>query len=259
MIHGPAIGGGIVGSLAVRILTGIVGLLAIGWGALALPIFVRQAPIERIAQRILSDEQFKFDELTARTAELDAIEQTPLCRPDGLRAAAVIRTRIAEAAFGEGKQTAIDGLLSSEVAAIRQSLACAPADPFLWLALFAAENTQRGLRPEHFEYLRLSYRLGPNEAWIAMKRNHLALVLFEQLPPDLAEAAVSEFVRLVKSGLIEQAANILTGPGWRLRGTLLPRLSEVDFPQRRALAKAISARGLDAEVPGIAPEQKRGT
>jgi hypothetical protein len=78
-------------------------------------------------------------------------------------------------------------------------------------------GTRNGFRPDDVKYLRMSYRLDPNEGWIALKRNRLAFEKFDQLSTDLAESAIGEYVALVKSGLYEQAAEILSGPAWQAR------------------------------------------
>ena len=77
---------------------------------------------------------------------------------------------------------------------------------------------------DNFRILRMSYRLGPNEAWIALKRNRIAFARFRRLPPDLAEDAIDEFTRLVKANFIDQAVDIFTGPAWPERDLLLSRL-----------------------------------
>ena len=87
--------------------------------------------------------------------------------------------------------------------AIRESLSCSPADPFLWLALYWLDGTQHGYRPEDLKYLELSYQLGPNEGWIALRRNSVAFATFQQLPPELAEFAINEFVGLLKARFYE--------------------------------------------------------
>ena len=95
------------------------------------------------------------------------------------------------------------------VDAIRQSLACSPADPFFWLALYALEPSAP------LNYLTASYRLGPNEGWIALKRNPVAFANFDELPDDLRRIVVQEFVRIVEMGnTIDDAMKIFVGPAW---------------------------------------------
>jgi hypothetical protein len=97
----------------------------------------------------------------------------------------------------------------------------------------------------------MSYALGPEEGWIAEKRNRLALALFEELPPELKAAAVREFSGLVNTGRYGEAADILTGSAWRIRQLLLSSLNSVQERHRQALASILYRRGYDLTVPGI--------
>jgi hypothetical protein len=99
----------------------------------------------------------------------------------------------------------------------------------------------------------MSYSLGPNEGWIAVRRNRLALALFAVLTPDLQNKAVLEFAHLVDSGFVPEAADILTGPGWPVRERLLSRLAHVDELYREQFAKAVYQLGYDVSVPGVKP------
>ena len=105
--------------------------------------------------------------------------------------------------------------------------------------------------PEDLKYLGLSYQLGPNEGWVALKRNRAAFAAFQQLPPDLAEHALSEFVSLLESKFYEQAADIFTGPAWPVRDVIVPRLKDVAEDRRRFFAQILSSRDYDVELPGI--------
>jgi hypothetical protein len=133
---------------------------------------------------------------------------------------------------------------------IHKSLSCEPADPFLWLVLYWVENAQNRFQPE---YLKISYDLGPNEGWVALKRNPVALADYERLPPDLAMQAVNEFLALVSNGFYQQAADILSGPAWRLRDTILPRLASLPFRKREQFAQILYEKNLSVVIPGVEP------
>jgi hypothetical protein len=97
----------------------------------------------------------------------------------------------------------------------------------------------------------MSYRLGPNEGWIGLKRNRIAFSIFERLPLDLREAAVKEFVALLDSGFVRETAAVFLGPAWPVRNTLLPRLMRVMEARRKAFANLLHTEGYDVDVPGI--------
>jgi hypothetical protein len=188
---------------------------------------------------------------------IDRIEQSSYCRPEAMHSAAIIRLRLAEEAITNAERDAIDTRLGALQNSIVKSLACAPSDPFLWAILTWLDQTRQGFRPQQLMYLRLSYRLGPYEGWIADRRNRLALSMFWRLPPDLAEAVVREFATMVNSQFYEVAIAILTGPGWPLHDQLLAGLKDSDPRQREEFAKALYSAGYDVSVPGIGPSHDR--
>jgi hypothetical protein len=130
-------------------------------------------------------------------------------------------------------------------------LSCSPADPYLWLALYWLASRRSDFKQDDLKYLRLSYQFGPNEGWIASKRNRLIFESFDRLPPDLANEALDEFVKLVDSSFYPDAVVILTGPAWRMRDLILPRLKNVAERHRKEFAKALYAKGYDVVVPGV--------
>ena len=236
-----------------------LGLLGVAWGIATLPIFWRQLPIERIASRIIEGDPFKLEALLEQLPVLEAAQATSICRPAAVRSAAIIRLRMLEETIAVGERALIDPHMSALRTAIRHSLGCSPADPFLWLVLYWVEGTMHGFKSEYLTYLRMSYRLGPNEGWIALKRNPAGFALFEQLPADLAEDVLREFIGLLNTGrLYSEVIAIFTGPAWHARDRVLPTLKNVSVPHRQALAKALSAAGYDISVPGIAlPERHK--
>ena len=151
-------------------------------------------------------------------------------RPEALRSAAIVRFGLAEQAILAEKQKPPGPLVDQLEASIRRSLSAAPADPFLWFALFLSTRMKEDRSNEDFGYLRMSYRVGPHEGWVAGRRNYIAFDHFPELPQDLADAAVTEFRDLVGSGYFNTAAKILVGPGWPIHEMLLRRLE--DAPDR---------------------------
>jgi hypothetical protein len=221
------------------------------WGVAVLPAFWRQSALERTATHVLAGDPFKSELLEALIPAVEAAEQADYCRPEATRSAAIIRLRLAEQAVAEGERMAIDSRLAALRDSIRRSLACSPADPFLWVVLYWVESARNGFQPGYLDYLRLSYRLGPNEGWIGVKRNAFALAVFERLPPDIADTAIGEFAGLLDAGFYEDTVAIFTGPGWQVRDRLLPRLKQVAERYRQMFAKGLYARGYDVTVPGI--------
>jgi len=241
--------------LLARAFTVALGCVGVAWGAVALPVFWRHTPVEATARGIIQGDPFKPEALVALLPALDAIEAEPFCHPAALRASAIVRFRILEDTIAAGERADIDARMEALRAAIVKSLSCSPADSFLWLAYFWVTATGEGIA--ELKYLRMSYEQGRNEGWVAVKRNAAALAMFPQLPSDLAQAALDEFARIVQSGLIVEAADILTGTGWPIGDRLLERIAALPQPQRERLARQLEERGYDLRVPGVAPRARR--
>jgi len=241
--------------IAVRISLISVGVLAVAWGTQAMAVFSQQVTIERVAAHVINGDPFKAEVLATLLPQVEAAEHAERCRPAALHSAAIIRTRIAEQALYDGGD--IDASLLSLSESIHRSLACSPADPFLWFVLYWVESNRNGFNADYLRYLRLSYQLGPYESWIALKRNRYALAVFQQLPPDLARKAITEFAKLLDTGFYADMVAIFTGPGWRERALLLPGLKDVAERNRQAFARALYKLGYDVDVPGIARPDPR--
>src|SRR5258707_4048172 len=155
--------------LPLRVSGMFVGLVGIAWGLLEFPALRQESIIKKIADRILVGDVYKYDILLKQASLVAPTQRPELCRPLTVRSAAVIRLRLAEisdnAALGPAPVRT-----NLAVDAIRESPACSAADPFFWLALYALEPSAP------WNYFAASYRFGPNQGWIALKRNPVAVV-----------------------------------------------------------------------------------
>ena len=174
-----------------------------------------------------------------------------------MRSAAIVQLSIVSAASSVRGGNPTDENYVGLNHAVRIALSCAPADPYLLLVFYWLENVQEGFQDRNSRVLRMSYRLGPNEAWVALKRNRIAFAIFHQLPPDLAENAMNEFTRLIESKFIDEAVDIFTGPAWSERDLLLSRLERVAEVDRQSFSNALHNRGYDVNVPGTASGEFR--
>ncbi len=245
--------------LLARLFGACVGCLAILWGLAVLPGMWRQSPGERIATRLIAGESFRRTELVEQLYRIEPADPAAACRSLSARSAAIIRLRLAEDSIAAGERELIDADIESLQRTIRSALACSPSEPMLWFMLYWTEATLNGFSPDYFAYLAMSYRLGPNEGWIALERNRFAFAVYEYLPKNLAEAAVNEFVGLLKTGrLYAQSVEIFAGPARRAREAILPRLVEVGPRERQAFARALHSAGYDIAIPGTEPPKPRG-
>jgi hypothetical protein len=222
----------------------LVGLMGIVWGVSQFSALRQETTIKKIADRILLGEVYKY-EILLKQASLVAPTQRPeFCRPMTVRSAAVIRLRLAE--ISDNNAALGPALVRTNVAveAIRTSLVCSPADPFFWLALYELEPAAP------LNYLTASYRLGPNEGWIALKRNPVAFANFDELPEDLRRIVVQEFLRIVKMGTYDDAVKIFVGPAWDQRELILSEMDQLPLRQRRIFQAALTQAGYNVLVPG---------
>jgi hypothetical protein len=230
-------------TLSLRAFAMLVGLIGIAWGVSEFSALRQESTIKKIADRILVGEVYKYEILLKQSSLVEPTQRPELCRPLTVRSAAVIRLRLAEipdnAALGpEPVRTNL------AVDAIRQSLACSPADPFFWLALYALEPSAP------LNYLTASYRLGPSEGWIALKRNPVAFANFDELPDDLRRIVVQEFVRIVEMNTIGDAVKIFVGPAWDHRELILSEMNQLPMWQRQEFQAALARAGYEVLVPG---------
>jgi len=234
-----------------RFLTIGLGLSAIGWAGFAAPIAWRQASAAPLGNKIVFGERFKPGVLEHYLAGTQQDAGEGLCQPLTERALAVARLRLAEEAISNGDRSLIEQTQSDGEAALRRSLSCSPTDAFLWFALFWMQNSRTGLSADNFRSLRMSYRVGANEGWLAMRRNRIAMALYPALPNDLKQAATDEFVQLVNSGFITEAAAILSGPARPISNMLLPRLRGMDEKKLRFLGMLLVGLGMDDPFPEL--------
>jgi len=222
-----------------------VGLLAALWSASNIRSLLHRSSNDRLAARILSGEVFKDVNLLG-TVELN--RDRSRCDVPALHTLAILQLRNFEIAIAANVRDNISSAQITTHDAIVASLSCAPADPFLWLVL-AWVGIQSNSR-DALAFLRLSYQLGPNEGWIAIKRNFIALSMFDQLPPDIANRALVEFSQLVSADRFEEAVNIFIGPGWAQREFLLERLGKIERFHRDTFIKMLNNRGIDVSTFG---------
>jgi hypothetical protein len=228
--------------LAPRVFSALVGLIGVFWGASEFSGLRQESTIKKISDRVLVGQVYKYEILQKQASVVESTQGMEPCRPLTVRSAAVIRLRIAEISDNPALEPAP---VRSDLAAdaIRNSLACSPVDPFFWLALYALEPSAP------LNYLAASYRLGPNEGWIALKRNPVAFANFDELPEDLRRIAVHEFLRIVEMDAYLDAIKIFVGPAWEKRELILSQMDQLPLQQRQKFKEALASAGYDLRVP----------
>ncbi len=236
----------------VRLAVAVGGGCSIAWALLAYPSLRHETAVAAAAQHILLGEKYSAEQLNELRSELGVNSAISL-RPSALNDIAMIRLRFVEAGLASGRASAAD--LDSLQRSIDVALNHNPARSFLWLTEYWLRS---GSGPADPGLLRMSYQTGPNEAWIAIRRNPTALAVFPSLSEDLKGRAIAEFAGLVRSWLFQEAGNILAGPGWPVRERLLNGLARLDEGHRSRFARALEARDIeDVVVPGVQQRPSR--
>jgi hypothetical protein len=246
------------GERLLRLVLVLAGCFSITWGIVTLPSSWRNLAVEQVSGEILRGVAYTPQSLSVLQPTIDGLEnEDGDCEPRALHAAAVISLHLMEQGYVPDQVATLDRRIDAASNAIRRSLGCAPADPFLWMVLYSIETARNGFKPEYLEFIRQSYRLGPHEGWIAVKRNRVVIGIFGLLPPDLAQMALSEFAELVQNRLYEQALDIILGPGWPIHDRLIARLASIAERERTEFAVRLYTLGVGLAVPGVEPPGQR--
>jgi hypothetical protein len=240
-----------------RIAVVAAGLVAMLWSVQAVRLSWSHLGLSSAALQVVNQQPFKAGLLEELGSRLEAVEAESTCAPAALHDVAVIRLRLAETAIVAGKRVEIDPALRRLDAVVRKSLQCSPMDSFLWLALYWEDMQINGVRRDSVAPLEMSYRLGPNEGWIAVGRSRYGLAAYDYVSSTTKDAILDEERSLLDAGLVKEVADNLTGPGWAIRDLILARLGTANAENRELLARKLRRDGYDLSVPGVALEEAR--
>jgi hypothetical protein len=243
--------------VAVKIVVLTVVAIIACWGCSLVLDAWRYGTQERIASRIIRGETFSTDFISSLALKAPRGDNVDQCNATVARSTAVIDVSGLEEAYASADRQAIDDRLQKLEASTRFALACAPTDAFLWCIRYWVKVIKYGFKREFLIDLELSYDFGPNEGWIAAKRNNLALAVFDQLGPSVQDLVVAEFAGMVDAGLIERSANNLVGVVPALQDRLLSALSGSRPISREWLAKWLRKEGYRVNVPGVELPEER--
>lgn len=231
-----------------------VGCLLFGWAVVTLPLFWRSAAANRDAADILGGHSVPTELILRDIADVETDDTPGHCGPTSKRSAAVLWLNLYRDAMVADRVDLLDARLEKLVRSLREALHCSPSDSYLWLLLFSAENTAKGFEPEHLDYLKKSYALGPREGWVAIKRSPVALAMLPALDAPLAATVLDEFASLVEDGLYEETAATFATTNPAVRDRLLARLADLPEADRRGFARALEVHLPFIAVPGIVRE-----
>lgn len=240
----------------IRIFLLVFGCFAIVWGVAAIPLFRTSNLLVQTATQINAGRPFEGRMLEVLEPVVARVEESSFCISSARAAAAAIRLRLYEMKAREAEAFRKKELLLLENS-IRKSLACSPANSFLWLALYWIDVVQNGPTPHNLAYLEMSQRLGPNEGWIIAKRVPIIFEQWDFMTSELKESAIEGFGNLVKASLFDEAISILVGPGNRFKHTLTAEILRLPQNLRNGFERAARFRGIDIDLsPPSAPRSE---
>ncbi|MCK1740412.1 hypothetical protein IVA80_05915 [Bradyrhizobium sp. 139] len=239
-----------------RTLLLLLGLACLVWSLFAWPLFRLTGPVRDLAARIIANEHFKPGVLPDWQVRMNGALRPAILQPDFSLADALIALRVAEEAMQRKNSEEADREMASAEVKVRAALSLSPTNSFLWLMAYSLEISRSGFQAKSLSYLDQSYATGPQEGWIALRRNRIALAIFPALEHSTQDSVVGEFSGIVDSGFIAEAAANVTGVGWDQRERLLANLGRADIASREAFAKVLARARVDVSVPGVALDER---
>jgi hypothetical protein len=240
-----------------RIFLGLAASSAAVWAAMVLLNPDASVQLDDIANRIMSGDAFQRNPIPASDQVLAAAENRAFCNPLEIRGATIIRLRLYEDAINASDTRLADQRLTALRSSIDRALGCVPTEGFLWFIRYWSALHAGDTASGHFDELRMSYRLAPYEGWIALRRSPYTLAIYDALPIDVQDMARREWVAIAGSGFIDEAVEILKGPGLPIHDQLLSQLERVRLDLRIRLDRALRGQGLSVIVPGVEAREFR--
>ncbi|MDD1529428.1 hypothetical protein C7U92_20425 [Bradyrhizobium sp. WBOS7] len=199
----------------------------------------------------MADDRFRPGVLAELLKRMEVAHEGFIEQSEIAHSKALFGFRMAEEAMQRKDSQELERDVTMAADKLRHSLSMRPYDSFLWLMLYSLETNRKGIDLNALGYIEQSYSLAPLEAWIALRRNKLALAAFSMLNENVQRHAVKEFSALVESGFIEDAVIILMSVGWPERNRLVNEIGRVDIVPREAFARRLAREGTHLNVPGV--------
>jgi len=222
-----------------------VSCIGMVWGGFALPTSAVADHFGYLEARLLHPETFDPN-ILALKLESPATKDLSDCDNHAQTALLLTEMRLAEAALRAGELAEFDQRSLSMDVRARRVLGCVPRDSYVWLLAFSVYVLHGQLNEQSFKLLAMSYDTSPNEAWIAIRRNIVALPLVLVVPQPLQDKILTEFQQLVRNGFRHEASQSYSGASRAVQSLLRPRIEQLDADLQKSLwdeiAKNLSYR-----------------
>jgi hypothetical protein len=221
-----------------RCLTFAVGSVGLAWGIFVLPTSEAADDYRYLQSKLLHSETYNLQTLALKVAsaggqglsDCDAPSQTALL---------LMEMRLAQAALRAGAANEFDQRDKSIELRAKRVLSCAPRQSFVWLVAFSLKIMHGQLNEQSLNQLAMSYETSPNEGWISIRRNIVALPLVLQVPKSLQNKIVAEFQQLIQNGFVSEAATSYSATSASVRSLLQPAIERLDGPRQKAFWDAL--------------------
>ena len=239
---------------AIRLLLLTWGLVGIAWPLAMARDRLLDTPFENMAFRINTGQAYDYDVL-ARTSVRDP--DPPGCDLNGMRQHLIVRSELLNAAIESGAIDQIDAVSDELWSASERLLICEPSDSFSWLMRYWLMTRRVGLTPDTFAALERSYRFGPREAWIAVRRNQLAISVFDYLPATLKAQALTEYVDLLRAYVTSAPVEVFVRSKPNVRRALMDATRQLPDTLRNSLLSTLEVRVADFDFRPYDPNPVR--
>ena len=226
------------GSFVLRGSTVIIGCLGLAWGIFVLPQSELADEFRDIEDRLLRFETFRPASF-ARTLASQNSQELSACDTHSQRALLLTEMSLAETALRSGTVKEFDQHAKSLESRATRVLSCQPRQSFVWLLVFQLEVLKGVLSEHSFDLLAMSYETSPNEAWISIRRNLVAMPLVLVAPEPTREKILNEFQLLIRYRFLNVAARAYLGAPEAARSLLQTRIEQLDDSQQKAFSDAL--------------------
>ena len=111
------------------------------------------------------------------------------------------------------------------------------------MVLFWFENTVNGFDASRLPLLLMSYKLAPNEAWIAVRRSVIAFPVYPLMEKSDQAKVLQEFAGLVDNNFYVEAARIWMTLPDVIRSDIIPALNRLPTKDQMGFARAVRRLG----------------
>ncbi|MBY0383498.1 MAG: hypothetical protein K2W78_16515 [Xanthobacteraceae bacterium] len=221
-----------------RLLIALLAVAGLSWGIATLPKSESLDDLRDFEAILLHNEEFSANAL-ARRLESTETKSLSGCDTHSQNALSLAEMRLTQAALLSGNTKTFTDRANAIEARLRLVLSCAPHHSFSWLMAFALDVLHGRINDHSFQLLAMSYATSPNEAWIAIRRNPLAVRLFEAAPDALRPPILREFQLLVINGFSKDAASGYRGANEKTQALLRARIEELKPKEQDSFRDAL--------------------